>query len=97
MLKGPAENKRKRKLWGGTRGQTELDVLGGNVGWGGWEPGGRGAPRENESIPGDRAWEGCSEDAHDCFKVPLYIVNEAGSTGILGLFLSVQKENLYSS
>lgn len=59
---------------GGKRGQTELDVLGG-----GWEPGGRGVPWENESISGDCAWEGCSEDAHDCFKVPLYIVNESGS------------------
>lgn len=45
---------------------------------------GRGATRENESNPGDRAWEGGSEDAHDCFnahdcfKVPLYIVNECG-------------------
>lgn len=50
--------------------------------------GGRGSPRENESSPGDRAWEGCSEDAHDCFKVPLYIVTESGCGACWDLFLS---------
>lgn len=49
-----------------------------------WELGGQGAPCENESIPGDCAWEGCSEDAHDCFKVPLYTGNESGSGGTRG-------------
>lgn len=72
-----------RKLWGGTRGQTELGVFFWEEGVG---LGGRGATRENESNPGDRAWEGCSEDAHDCFKVPLYIVNESGGGGAPGSF-----------
>lgn len=63
---------KERGSCGGTRGQTELDVL---LVWGR----GDGAPCENESIPGDCAWEGCSEDVHNCFKVPLYIANESGS------------------
>lgn len=63
----------------GSCGGTERANRVGCIVWGGWEPGGRGAPCENESISGDCAWEGCSEDAHDCFKVPLYIGNESGS------------------
>lgn len=66
---------------GRTRGQTELDVLlGGGVG-----------SREVEDCPVRmRAFQAIvrgkvvSEDAHDRFKVPLYIGNESGSGGALG-------------
>lgn len=75
MLKGSAENGKDRKLWGEQEGKQSWVHCGG-----GWKLGGReGRPRENESKPGDGAWEGCSEDARDCFKVPLYRVNEFGN------------------
>lgn len=38
--------------------------------------GGRGAPWENKSIPGDGSWEAGSEDAPIVSRCPLYIVNE---------------------
>lgn len=63
----------------GSCGGNERANRVGRIWGGGWELGGRGAPRENESIPGDCAWEGRSEDAHDCFKVLLYMVNESGN------------------
>lgn len=62
----------------GTRGQTELDVL---LGVGG----GDGSREVEERPVRMRAFQAIvrgkvvSEDAHDCFKVPLYIGNESGS------------------
>lgn len=50
---------------GGTRGQTELNVFGEIGGWGGLVE----APREKESIPGNRSRDGCRR-CDDCFKVP---------------------------
>lgn len=69
VLKGPAQNERVRGSCEGEREGKQSWVY--FFGRGGVGLGGRGAPRENESSPADRAWEGCSEDAHDCFKVPL--------------------------
>ena len=80
---GLQKMKEKRKLWGEREGKQSWMYCGGWFGGGGgWEPGGgRGgaAPCENESVSGDCAWEGCWEDAHDCFKVPPDIVHEPGS------------------
>lgn len=73
MLKRPAENERERKLWGEQEGKQSWMYMGGE------------GSREVEECPVRMrafqacAWEGCSEDAHDCFKVPLYVVNESGS------------------
>lgn len=43
-LKGPAENEKERKSWGGTRGQTELGVFF-------WQEGGWGGVGRSRITP----------------------------------------------